>query len=402
MMFSRNSFQLLKSTTKKRWLSSLSSMKNGPQQKAKVALIGTGRMGQIRASILHANPKFDLCGIVDVNVDFAQSLADQFGVKAYPSLEACIDDDSTNEDDSSLDGIVICSPTFTHESIIQTAVEYNSSNNNISSIFTEKPVDETASKIAKLFKLTDSANVKLCCGFQRRFDPSYVAATNAIHSGNMGSPLTANIFFADHPSPPKEFLLQGGDIFMDLSCHDIDYIAHTLQDQIVSVYATGTSSTEDLANAGVYDNAVMVMNFKKGATVTLFMSRSSTYGYDNRCEVFCDNGLVKVENPLELSTVLYNADGMHQSKFQHSFPQRFEHAFKLELEAFANTILEPGKEEWPVTAQQCITVQQVADAARISSQQGQVVYLNDLVSDHDYPMYESEEEEEEAKVAAYH
>jgi hypothetical protein len=34
----------------------------------------------------------------------------------------------------------------------------------------------------------------------------------------------AVIFFGDHPVPPKDFLLKGGDIFMDLSAHDIDYI----------------------------------------------------------------------------------------------------------------------------------------------------------------------------------
>jgi len=32
---------------------------------ARVLLVGTGRMGKIRASILHANPRFDLVGIVD-------------------------------------------------------------------------------------------------------------------------------------------------------------------------------------------------------------------------------------------------------------------------------------------------------------------------------------------------
>jgi myo-inositol 2-dehydrogenase/D-chiro-inositol 1-dehydrogenase len=54
-------------------------------------------------------------------------------------------------------------------------------------------------------------------------------------------------FFGDHPVPPKEFLLKGGDIFMDLSAHDIDYILQAFSDQrVVSVYAAGTSSTPEL------------------------------------------------------------------------------------------------------------------------------------------------------------
>jgi myo-inositol 2-dehydrogenase/D-chiro-inositol 1-dehydrogenase len=77
--------------------------------------------------------------------------------------------------------------------------------------------------------------------------------------------VTANLFFADHPCPPKEFLLNGGgNIIMDLAPHDVDYILHTLQDDVVSVYATGTSSTDELAAAGVHDNATMLMKFAKG------------------------------------------------------------------------------------------------------------------------------------------
>ena len=64
--------------------------------------------------------------------------------------------------------------------------------------------------------------------------------------------------------PSKSFLLSGGNIFMDLAAHDVDFIMNTLQDEIVKVYASGTSSSEDLAKAGVHDNAIMVMNFKKG------------------------------------------------------------------------------------------------------------------------------------------
>jgi len=133
-------------------------------------------------------------------------------------------------------------------------------------IFTEKPVDETAQKVKHLFDICNEANVSLCCGFQRRFDDSYRATQQAISCGKIGKPLHANFFFADHPTPPKEFLLTGGDIFYDLSAHDVDYIRWCLNDEVVSVYATGTSSSKELEEAGVHDNATVVMNFKRGMT----------------------------------------------------------------------------------------------------------------------------------------
>jgi myo-inositol 2-dehydrogenase/D-chiro-inositol 1-dehydrogenase len=157
-----------------------------------------------------------------------------------------------------LDGIVVSSPTFTHDAVVREAAK------NGLHIFTEKPVDETANKIANLFQVAESSGISLCCGFQRRFDASYVAAAEAVRSGRIGTPVHASIFFADHPCPPIEFLLKGGNIFMDLSAHDIDYIMNALNDEVVSVYATGTSSTDELALAGVHDNATVLMKFRRG------------------------------------------------------------------------------------------------------------------------------------------
>jgi myo-inositol 2-dehydrogenase/D-chiro-inositol 1-dehydrogenase len=177
--------------------------------------------------------------------------------KPFPSLEEAI-----IELGQSLDGIIVSSPTYTHEAVITEASSYGVS------VFTEKPVDETAGKIEKLFGIAESAGISLCCSFQRRFDPSYQAMVEAVRQGQVGTPVAANIFFADHPCPPKEFLFTGGNIFMDLSAHDVDFITHTLEDEVATVYATGTSSSEDLAAAGVHDNATMVIKFQRGENET--------------------------------------------------------------------------------------------------------------------------------------
>jgi len=110
-----------------------------------------------------------------------------------------------------------------------------------------------------------------------------------------------------------------------------------------------------------------------GAVATLFLTRSAVYGYDQRCELFGTEGLVTVNNVPEHTAVLHNATGVHAARWQHSFPQRFEAAFALELQAFADTVLHGTP--WPVTFDQCISVQRIADAARQSARSGQVVRL---------------------------
>jgi predicted dehydrogenase len=180
-------------------------------------------------------------------------------VLAFASVtEAIASSSGRGNSDTSLKALIVSSPTFSHEAVIKEAAD------NKIAIFTEKPVAETADNILDIFAYTEKAGVLLCCSFQRRFDPSYVAATEAVHAGRIGTPVMSHMFFADHPLPPRQFMLTGGNIFMDLSAHDVDYIMHTLHDHVVSVYATGTSSDAELKAAGVYDNATMVMNFSKG------------------------------------------------------------------------------------------------------------------------------------------
>jgi len=318
-------------------------------------------MGQIRASLLYANPRFDLTSVVDSNFEGAELVADKYSAEPFETLFEAINADA-------LDGVIVSTPTFTHDAVIREAARHGLS------VFTEKPVDDTADKIDEIFKICNSAGVSLCCGFQRRFEDSYVAAAKAVHEGQIGRPISSSIVFADHPCPPIEFLLTGGNIFSDLSAHDVDYIRWVLNDEVASVFATGTSSTKILEDAGVHDNATVVLKFQKGAVVTLFMSRSASYGYDQRCEIFGDKGLASVENQHMNSTVLADENGIHRSPLKYSFPQRFNQAFATELDVFADVLLDHAV--WPITGNDCIAVQKVSDAARLSCELGEVVELD--------------------------
>lgn len=105
----------------------------------------------------------------------------------------------------------------------------------------------------------------------------------------------------------------------------------------------------------------------------MFLSRSSVYGYDQRCELFGTEGLVSIGNISEHSTTIHNKIGSHGALWQHSFPQRFEHAFANELDAFVDTVL--LDKPWPVSRDQCLYVQSIVDAAQRSAKLGEVVRL---------------------------
>lgn len=129
-----------------------------------------------------------------------------------------------------------------------------------------------------------------------------------------------------------------------------------------------------LEEARIHDNATMVMKFRKGAVVTLTLSRSACYGYDQRVEVFGEKGLVTVGNEYAHTSSLSDQDGIHLSVLKHSFPQRFSLAFQSEIDAFADTIL--LKKQWPITTADCVAVQKVSDAARKSCKSNIVVEID--------------------------
>lgn len=55
--------------------------RNFASTKTRVLVVGSGRMGTIRAALVQSNPRYDLAGIVDPVWDRAKSLADKHGVR---------------------------------------------------------------------------------------------------------------------------------------------------------------------------------------------------------------------------------------------------------------------------------------------------------------------------------
>ena len=71
-----------------------------------------------------------------------------------------------------------------------------------------------------------------------------------------------------------------------------------------------------------------------------------------------------------------NQLGVHQGNLKHSFPERFRQAYESELDAFADTI--QYDKVWPVSSRDCIAVQKITEAARISCELNQVVELDSI------------------------
>lgn len=139
----------------------------------------------------------------------------------------------------------------------------------------------------------------------------------------------------------------------------------------VEVLGTGSSSSAELQACGVLDNATMYIKFQGGITCNIMMSRGSTYGYDQRCEVYGDKGIASIRSTNESSLCVGDAAGIHQAPLQFSFPQCFREAFELEIETFVSTLL--YQTPWPICEEDCVVAQLIATTAKESCRLGRML-----------------------------
>ncbi|CAK4347334.1 unnamed protein product [Aphanomyces euteiches] len=300
-----------------------------------VAVVGAGRMGQIRLTGFHSNPKTKIAYVVDENLQQAQLLAAQFDARGVQKLSEALKDPAVT-------AVWISTPTFTHRELIHQAAKAGKA------VAVEKPVAGSLEELDAAYQVCEEGHVPLFCSFQRRFDPHYVALRDAVVAKEIGIVQSIQTVFRDHPCPPIEFLKTGGDPFHDLAVHDIDFVCDLLQEYPTQVFAYGTSLQPELAAVNVMDKASVWLTFPSGVVCTMDLARHASYGYDQRIEVFGRDGMVEVQNVNKTAVRASTAGGIHQSPFLHSFPQRFRDAYALEIEHFATVVLDkvPPKVTW--------------------------------------------------------
>lgn len=268
----------------------------------------------------------------------------------------------------------------------------------------------TVDDIQKAYDICDANGVHLTCAFQRRSDAAYGAVSDAVARGEVGDPRSIRAVFRDHPGPPAAFLANaGGDPFHDLATHDIDFILDLVKRRVATagagldtrdsdwfldegyrrslsvehyhpdeVWAFGTSSTAELREKNVFDAATVVLKWRDlHLCATLDIARGSSYGYDQRLEVFGTTGAaVSVENAPDANFQRATHSGVNTGKLVHSFPQRFDHAFARELDHFLDCTRGHGAPK--VTSHDAVLATLVAEAAKRSAHSEQPIKLDTL------------------------
>jgi myo-inositol 2-dehydrogenase/D-chiro-inositol 1-dehydrogenase len=293
-------------------------------------LIGAGRIGKLHAQNLATRVRgVRLLAVADVNRAAAEHIADDWNI---PNVT---DDFRVVLDDDSIDAVLIASSTDTHAPMIEQAALAGKH------IFCEKPISFDLAAIERSLSAVDKAGVKLQIGFNRRFDANFLQARSLIQQGRVGRLHLLHIISRDPSPPPLDYIRVSGGLFLDMTIHDFDMARYLTGSEVKQVYAMGDVRIDpQIGEAGDIDTAVTLLRFEDGVIGTIDNSRGTTYGYDQRVEVFGSGGAVTVSNEAPDRTTISDAQGIHNSLPYYFFLERYSEAYVTELRSFVQALRE--------------------------------------------------------------
>ncbi|MEO7221487.1 MAG: inositol 2-dehydrogenase [Devosia sp.] len=329
------------------------------------ALLGAGRIGKVHAKAIASNPDASLVAVADAMPNAAAEIAAKYGcvVKTIDEIAASSD----------INAVVICTPTDTHANLIEKFAKAGKA------IFCEKPIDLSIARVKACLEVVAQTKATLMVGFNRRFDPHFMAVREAIDTGRIGDVEMVTITSRDPAPPPVDYIKRSGGIFRDMTIHDFDMARFLLSEEIATVSAQASVLVDKaIGLAGDFDSVSVMLATASGKHATISNSRRSTYGYDQRIEVHGSEGVVSAENQRAVSIEIADANGYTRPPLLDFFMTRYTQAYANEIAAFIDAI--GGKRAATPSGRDGLIALALADAALKSATEHRVITLSEIMA----------------------
>jgi predicted dehydrogenase len=294
----------------------------------KVGIIGTGHLGKIHTKLMKDVKRAELVGVFDQNYEVAQSVAGEFGIKAFNNL---------NEFLESIKAVSIVATTSAHYSLIKDALSKDIH------VFVEKPITSTIQQAEEVVKLAKEKNLKLQVGHIERFNSALLSLEKY--------QLDPKFIQTDRLA---QFNPRGTDVavVLDLMIHDIDIILSLIKSKVKEVRASGVavvSDNLDIANARIEFENGAVANVTASRISQKKMRKMRMFQRDSYISVDFDSGVSEVFrliSPDEMNVehfLSFGEIGIGENKKAVIYEQpeiKEVNALKHELQLFVNAVLD--------------------------------------------------------------
>lgn len=336
----------------------------------RIGLIGLGRIGSFHADTLAA-----LDSVEELLVTDPVTAAVEAVIGRIPHARPVADPTALLA--SGVDGVVIAAATNTHADLIRAAVAKGVPT------FCEKPVAGTIGESLAVARAVAETEVPVQIGYPRRFDPAFVAAREAVLSGELGRVTTVRSTTLDPAPPPATYLAVSGGVFRDCSVHDFDAVRWVTGQEVLEVYALGSvdpdAAAEMYADHGDHSTASALLTLSDGTIGVVSNTRTNGRGYDVRLEVHGVQDAVAAGLDEGLPLRSTHPDATWPAGPAHGFfMDRLAEAFRLELATF--TRLAAGEVTNPCPVADAMGTAWTAEAATLSAAEHRPVTLEEVRS----------------------
>ena len=258
----------------------------------KFNVIGAGVNGQEHIRVTNLEARARVHGVYDPNpssVEAAKAESARFAqpLHVYDSLEEACNDDA-------VDGIIICTPNYTHLDVLKVAVRSGKH------VLLEKPIATTLKDAFEIYQMAQSYPAVFQIGLQYRYKAIYAEAIyEAKERQSLGNIHNISILehrmpFLDKVGQWNKFARYSGNTLVEKCCHYFDLLNLFAAARPVSVYASGSSAVNfnDFEYQGeksdILDNAMVIVNYANGVRASFNLCMFAPMFYEEL--IICGDG----------------------------------------------------------------------------------------------------------------
>lgn len=297
-----------------------------------VAVVGAGRAGLIHARNFAFGqiPGAQLVMLVEPQASARQAACEELGVAGGAS------DYREALENPAVDALVVATPSALHCEIVVAAARTGRH------VLCEKPMAMNAAECDQMLAAVGEAGVILQLGFMRRFDAGFVAARQRVESGEIGR-VVAVKSLTHGPTVPKPWMYDiqtSNGPLSEVNSHDIDTLRWMSGSEFEEVYAIGGNYRSPDAREqypDFYDNVILVARLSNEVQGLICGAQGVQYGYDARCEILGEHGLITVGSLAADTVTAYTSAGSRAAVVR-SWQNLFLDAYRAEDEDFVRCV----------------------------------------------------------------
>ncbi|RME96826.1 MAG: gfo/Idh/MocA family oxidoreductase [Chloroflexi bacterium] len=251
------------------------------------AILGPGSVADFHRQAIEANAGAGarLAAVAHYNPARFEALSARFGVPCRTQADVLAD--------PAIDVVVICTPSGQHAGQAIAAAQAGKH------VLVDKPMATSLADADAMIAACEQAGVKLGVSFQRRNEPQFIRARQAIEAGDFGElalgAVTIPYFrpqsYYDSGGWRGTWAGDGGGVLMNQGIHLVDILLWLMGNPVEIRAHAGTLHRR----IDVEDTLSASLRFANGALATICATTTAAPGFPHRVEIFGTRGGFQVE-----------------------------------------------------------------------------------------------------------